>query len=256
MPWDWKRNQPYGVYKKILLPPEKLQEELHFLRPHLLLLRDHYYRKSKSPEQIAYEFFLLYYTQRNKGKRLFNTKNPPLEKMDQSLVFLNAVRLFRIPDTIRLTLIHWLSHKWKIQLLDYNPSSYEMLKFQANGVRIVTIDWEHALSGKYVFGIRDAFEHFLHDLEHCYNFYHNYEWYQSQKEVFNKLLEFYPEIEWIIQREPDFQAKWDYLISDMNSHPQHLKEYTKAIFFELLNKKKDIIPKNVREKIENLLQTF
>lgn len=251
MPWDWNKNQPYGIFKKILLTKEELVQEKENLKLKLLELQNKYQEQSLSSPEIAFEFFWIYYSYRNR-KNLFNTSKKVKVSVEDPIQFLEKIRFRKIPDTIRITLLNWLLKKWNIKLLDYNPTSYEMLEFQSKGIRIVTIDFDSALNCQFVFEIRDAFEHFLHDLEHCYNFYNKEELYFKQIEFFKYLLNFYPEVEILLNIDLDFKRKWDYLISDMNSHPEHLKQYTKAIFYEVYKKNLNI-KDNVIKKMEQLL---
>jgi hypothetical protein len=233
MPWDLNKNQPYGVFKKLLLPPQQLKEEALYLKSNLVLLYNDFKMSLKNDIQIAWEFFFLFYSNRNKNK-LFNTKSIKINYKESLLDFLQNIRLYRIPDSIRLTFINWIKKQWNIKLLDYSPTAREMLEFQSKGIRIITIDWNCALEGRLVTGNRDAFEHFLHDLEHCYKFFNDEVQYKKQVQYFAFLKQFYPEIENLLINFPDFKEKWNYLISDMNTHEEHLKHYTRAIFYELL----------------------
>lgn len=255
MPWNWDTNQPYGAYKKILIPQQKLKEEIEILKPSLLELKKKYQSRQIKEEEVAFEFFWFYYSHRNK-ENLFNTKQKLIPTKENILEFLKIIRFRNIPDTIRIVLLNWFSKKWKILLLDYNPTPYEMLSYQSNGIRIVTIDWECAIKGEFVFGIRDAFEHFLHDFEHCYNFYREEYLYSEQSSFFRKLLSFYPEIEIFFKVSIAFKKKWEYLISDMNSHPEHLKQYTKAILYEFFDNYENQLLPSITEKIKTILETL
>ncbi|MFN3604080.1 MAG: hypothetical protein ACK4UJ_05155 [Leptonema sp. (in: bacteria)] len=255
MPWNWQTNQPYGKYKKLLISKEELQEELLILKPFLQELKEKYQKRFSSDQQVALNFFWIYYSYRNNKNKLFNSKIIKKVSIEEPIQFLKSVRFFRIPDSIRITLLNWFLEKWKIQLLEYNPDSYEMLVFLSKGYRIVTIDWECALNGEFVFGVRDAFEHFLHDLDHCYNFYKEDHLCFEQKKFFQTLLNFYPDVDFFIQKDLQFQKQWEYLISDMNSHPEHLKQYTKAIFYDFFNRYKNH-NLTVSVRLKKLLETL
>jgi hypothetical protein len=252
MPWDFNTNKPYGVFKKILLSPEELKKEAELLKPKLKDLFKKFRESSLPEHKIAWDFFSIYYTNRN-AKKLYNTKAQKIDYNQDLINFLKSVRFYRVPDSIRITFINWMENRWKIVLLDYNPTAYEMLNYQANGIRIVTIDWEAAIEGIFVFGIRDAFEHFLHDLEHSYNFFADSVEYEKQTKFFEYLKNFYPEIEDLLKINPDFVQKWEYLVSDMNTHHQHLKHYTKAFLYELIKEINKLNYKNnYYNKIINL----
>ncbi len=233
MPWNWETNQPYGAYKKLLIPKEKLKEESLLLKPVLLELKEKYQNQKLKEVEIAFEFFWNYYSLRNK-KHLFNIKQNKISYQKNIFELLENIRFRNVPDSIRITFLNWSKNQWNIKLLDYSPTPYELLIFQSKGIRIVTIDWECALKGEFVFGIRDAFEHILHDLEHCYNFYREDYIHSEQTRIFGLLLQTYPEIQIFLNKNIVFRKKWEYLISDMNSYPEHLRQYAKAIFYEFL----------------------
>ncbi|GIX42613.1 MAG: hypothetical protein KatS3mg129_2346 [Leptospiraceae bacterium] len=254
MPWDLEKNQPYGVFKKILIEPELLKTEAKKLKPELILLYKNYISKKYPDNLIGWNFFYIYYYNRNQNK-LFNSNLKKIDFNSDLITFLKQIHFYKLPDTIRQTFIYWLENKWNIRLLNYNPTSYEMLDFQSKGIRIITIDWNSAIKGKLVEGNRDAWEHFLHDLEHCYKFFSDPFQYRKQIKFFIYLKEFYPEIEVFLKIDNQFKIKWEYLISDMNSHIEHLKHYTRAIFYEFFKKYPlDIIKENNKNKILLLLK--
>jgi polysaccharide pyruvyl transferase WcaK-like protein len=77
--------------------------------------------------------------------------------------------------------------------------------------------------------------------------------YEKQTKFFEYLKNFYPEIEDLLKINPDFVQKWEYLVSDMNTHHQHLKHYTKAFLYELIKEINKLNYKNnYYNKIINL----
>jgi len=79
----------------------------------------------------------------------------------------------------------------------------------------------------------DAFEFFLHDLEHAYKFFHSPALYAGQRAFFRALDAaltrgaFLPYLD-----EAVFAGKFRYLMSDMNTHPEHSRQYLRAILIE------------------------
>lgn len=246
MPWHIESKQPYGVYKALLIPLETLKQETEEIKDELLNLKFLYEKQAIPSQEIAFRFFWLYLNKRTKHP--LNCNKNVLTLLPNRIEFLQHVRFRNLPDSIRITFLNWFMGKWNPVLLDYNPTSYQMLEWQAKGIRIISIDWNSALNALLVFNVRDAFEHFLHDIEHAYNFYRDD--YEPKKQIlfYSYLLKFYPEIEMILNLDESFKEQWDYLISDMNSHPEHLKEYTKAIFYEFFKRNQEVLKNQINIK--------
>lgn len=127
----------------------------------------------------------------------------------------------------------WLRGAWPIVLREDIPGPREVLHMQARGVRPVTVltAWPRLL--KPVLNKSDAFAFFLHDLEHAYKFFHSAELHAAQSAFFSVL-------EGAIDRgvfapyfdDAGFVAKFHYLMSDMNTHPEHSRQYLRAILVE------------------------
>lgn len=109
-----------------------------------------------------------------------------------------------------------------IQLIPGEPSSKEMLESLKNGIRIITLkilpeEWQPPF-GKHGCPV----EFILHDLQHTCRFLEDDHLKQLQigwshglwKITQTNLLEPF-------QSDPEFKTRWDYLISDMGSHPFH-----------------------------------
>jgi hypothetical protein len=79
----------------------------------------------------------------------------------------------------------------------------------------------------------DAYAFFLHDLEHAYKFFHSRGLYHGQCAFFAALLRALDSGVFASYFEdPLFVGKFHYLMSDMNTHPQHSRQYLRAILIE------------------------
>jgi hypothetical protein len=71
----------------------------------------------------------------------------------------------------------------------------------------------------------NAFDFMIHDLEHLYNFLHDPSMQKTQVGFFRWLAQLAQEIE----LPKHSHEKWQYLISDMNTHPLHSLAYLRAM---------------------------
>ncbi|MBM9547540.1 hypothetical protein JWG40_10975 [Leptospira sp. 201903074] len=218
----------YGSFKKICIPEIELKKESETIAPNLRLLKLDWEAGRISDSQLTFQIVLLYLERRVK-RHPFLRMGRPLPNRNESKEFLEVVRFYGMPDTVRFALWKWHIGEWDIRLIDYNPSSLEMLESQSQGYRYSTISWEDAINGSLVEGKRDAFEHLLHDLAHAYMFFREDYDYEGQKQFFQKMWSDYPKYESVLDADPIFRTKFDYCISDMNSHPAHLSAYWNAI---------------------------
>lgn len=218
----------YGSFKKICIPELELIKEAEVIAPNLNLLKLDWEAGHISSSQLAFQIVLLYLERRVK-RHPFLRMGRALPNRSESKEFLEVVRFYGMPDTVRYALWKWHIGEWDIRLISYNPSSLEMLESQSHGYRYSTISWDDAINGSLVEGKRDAFEHLLHDLAHAYMFFREDYDFEGQKQFFQNMWSDYPKYESVLEIDPIFRTKFDYCISDMNSHPAHLSAYWNAI---------------------------
>ncbi|EMY59872.1 hypothetical protein [Leptospira terpstrae] len=218
----------YGSFKKICIPEFELRKEADVIATNLNLLKLDWEVGRISSSQLAFQIVLLYLERRVK-RHPFLRMGRALPNRSESKEFLEVVRFYGMPDTVRYALWKWHIGEWDIRLINYNPSSLEMLESQSHGYRYSTISWDDAINGSLVEGKRDAFEHLLHDLAHAYMFFREDYDFEGQKQFFQNMWSDYPKYESVLETDPIFRTKFDYCISDMNSHPAHLSAYWNAI---------------------------
>ena len=135
--------------------------------------------------------------------------------------------------SVAVALQRWLHDEWTLQLRENVPRPAEVLHAQALGFRPVTVICAFPRMFEPVLTKPDAFAFFLHDLEHAYKFFHSAPLHAAQQRFFARLqaavrdglLERY-------RADGAFAAKLDYLMSDMNTHPQHSRQYLRAILID------------------------
>ena len=134
---------------------------------------------------------------------------------------------------VPVALGQWLRGAWPLVLREDIPSPREVLRMQARGARPVTVLTGYPRLLRPVLNKSDAFAFFLHDLEHAYKFFHAPELHAAQRAFFTVL-------DGAIDRgvytphfdDAEFVGKFHYLMSDMNTHPEHSRQYLRAILVE------------------------
>lgn len=143
--------------------------------------------------------------------------------------FFSQYRLYRFSFACQMLMKSWFNDNLKLSVEFSIPPALELLKQQANGKRIIWLpsspnDFLHYHENK------DPLEFVQHDLEHAHNFFHKYpyiEQVQFYRELHQDMLAGRYEAK--IAAHPSFKADLEYLMSDMNSHPEHLRATLKAI---------------------------
>lgn len=151
--------------------------------------------------------------------------------------FLSSVKIKAIPEKVFWSL-HFLSKNKNLFLISTNtPSPYDLLKIQARGQRVITFEENFLLWNQLIYEHRDVLSFWLHDLVHAAEFFHD----DDQK---NHQIFFYRWIE-VLSADSSLEhflrnflnsesnrTRFEYLISDMNSHPLHLIKTFRAILDE------------------------
>lgn len=134
---------------------------------------------------------------------------------------------------VPVALVQWLRGAWPLILREDVPSPLDILRWQARGARAVTVLTAWPRLRKPVLNKPDAFAFFLHDLEHAYKFFHSPALHAGQRVFFAGLEAAYdsgalaPYFD-----DAGFVTKFYYLMSDMNTHPEHSRQYLRAILVE------------------------
>ncbi len=139
-----------------------------------------------------------------------------------------------IPN-VPLAFSAWLRGEWPLALTLRIPSPEDVLSMQVAGTRPVTVVADYARATRPVLAKANGFAFLVHDLEHAYKFFHDPRLHRGQRRFFQLLLEavergvFEP-----YRREPIFADRFDYLMSDMNTHVVHSLRFLGAVLIECL----------------------
>lgn len=151
----------------------------------------------------------------------------------QLLDWLERYQFRGVISNVPTALVQWLRDNWPLIVREDVPKPLEVLRMQARGYRAVTILTEYPRLREPVLNKPDAFAFFVHDLEHAYKFFHSPPLRAGQCAFFTALEDafdrgvFAPYF-----NDAEFVARFHYLMSDMNTHPAHSRQYLRAILVE------------------------
>jgi hypothetical protein len=134
---------------------------------------------------------------------------------------------------VPVALAQWLRGAWPLVLREDIPPPLEVLRMQASGARAVTALTAYPRLRAPVLHKADAYAFFVHDLEHAHKFFFSPELHAGQRAFFARLETafghgvFAPYLD-----DTDFVGRLHYLMSDMNTHPEHSRQYLRAILVE------------------------
>ncbi len=163
-----------------------------------------------------------------------------LDVREYLLGYFERYQFFGVIGNVPTALAAWLRMDWPLTLCEHIPTSNEVLKMQVAGTRPVTVisSWPRML--KPVLSKPNAFAFMIHDLEHAWKFFHNPDMYRQQREFFSVLLVAHANgVFDAYLKDTIFSAKFDYLVSDMNTHTMHAAQFLRAILVEFHLRRED-----------------
>ena len=162
----------------------------------------------------------------------------------ESTVEMFAVHSFRsVPLAVNRTLVAWAEGRLKLILLAKVPGALELLELQAQGLRVVTCEFNPELIYRTGVHGRDPLGFVLHDLIHADHFFRDPKLFNLQREFYSETLIKMRSGEFnkYLMADPLFKNEFDYVIGDMNSHPEHLRSTLNHIF---MNAQRRLSPAN------------
>lgn len=189
-----------------------------------------------SDAQMAVNYFVFKYATHRQEKLLLrylesNSAEAALFKFQFKKIKLKAIDC----------LIKWYAGEWNLILADKIFTPMEVLGFQADGIRPVTMLF-HREDEQGVLHRKSPLDFLVHDLEHGYMFFHDRDLMNMQKKFFQRMQQSLARGDWNIYLEnKDFLDKFNYVISDMNTHEEHYRAFLASM-----------IPENEGHKITSL----
>lgn len=220
-------------FKAYLIPHHQLKEEAVRLTPHLQELpQDWALNPARAPE-LAFRLLTLFLESRAPG-RWWRRRQSRLAERPSLMefwelgphLFNQDFQIAHLPASLQTFLVQWQREKLPLLWLKQAPQPLDLLIEQTQGRRVLTFCFSRAQSGALVDGRRDSFEFMLHDLIHASLFFGDH--HQEQVAFFKAFLAW--QQRWFAKSDGDeiFQQELDYVMSDMNSVPQHMLASTQA----------------------------
>lgn len=196
-----------------------------------MTLNDHYQdwlQEKCSDEQMALAFFIHCHLKKYPNRKL--EAQLMQEDVDLKVVFKQFV-FKKVKSKALHALKAWVDGLWQFKLITKIISPYEVLRLQAQGIRPVTMKIQDELSP--ILHKEDSLEFFLHDLEHGYMFFFDKELKIMQLDFFRKVEQSIAENWWSdYLGDKEFEERFHYLISDMNTHQEHYRAYLNSLVKE------------------------
>lgn len=173
-------------------------------------------------EYIKY-YFILFHCLKYKNYKLLGSIN------EQNLASfdLTKFQFKKVKGKALIALNKWVRGEWEFVALDYIPTPYEVLEYQARGIRPVTLFVQEKFEA--ILNREDCLEFFLHDLEHGHMFFFDNNLKEMQIRFFKNVLDTLGSGLWReYLKDENFKKNFYYLISDMNTHEEHYKQFLKA----------------------------
>lgn len=154
--------------------------------------------------------------------------------------FIYTSRLKLVSEKVTQALLGWKFQNWDLVLYDRILCPEEVLTLQTLGRRCVTVFWDRDPLSE-ITETKNSFEFTIHDLEHAERFFNSSEGFKGQVDFYKRLKQNWNKNKWKVMYEsdPEFKKDFNYLMSDMNTHPEHQSQYLKAIVTKCLKRKMD-----------------
>ncbi len=174
--------------------------------------------------EMAVFFFLYFYEKKYPNIKLRKS----LESGEDFKLSLDRFVFKKIKFKAIVALKKWRDGEWAFKLEPRILLPKEILYYQAQGIRPVTLKIQDTFEP--ILHKDDCLEFFVHDLEHGYMFFHDDELKKMQLKFFKGIYENIDLRVWAkYSHDKRFQYRFNYLISDMNTHLEHYKSYLYAM---------------------------
>lgn len=191
--------------------------------------------KELSDAQMALTYFVNRFAIDNDDRRLQKLINETSYEQ-----ILTNYQFKKVKGKAIVCLKKWVSGEWRLTLSEKIFTPYEVLAYQAKGIRPVTMKFHD--TSLPIMHRRNSLDFFIHDLEHGYMFFNDKELMKMQRNFFRRIESSLATGIWQEKlKDKLFKEKFYYMISDMNSHQEHYKAYLRAM-----------LPHNEFEKFEFL----
>lgn len=149
------------------------------------------------------------------------------------IAYLDRYQFHSVTYEVGAALCAWLRGEWKLVLIARVPKPSEVLKMQIAGSRPVSAICDVRRMFDPILEKRDAFVFLQHDLEHAFHFFSDPQLHRLQRRLFILFAAVIADGQFrSVSRDRVFRERFNYLISDMNTHPLHSLHYLRAVLVE------------------------
>lgn len=158
-----------------------------------------------------------------------NKIDPEINLID----FINQVRIKAFPETCLRGLFSLSAGIYPLIITEKIPTPHELLKIQITGQRVISINEDFESWPDTLYAGRDYLGFLMHDLIHADHFFHKPEYRNAQLGFFIFIENLLSDDSLVcLQMSEKFNAGFEYIISDMNSHPVHLFQTFKSLVYQ------------------------
>ncbi len=146
--------------------------------------------------------------------------------------FINIVKIKALPEACNRSLCFMANRHYPLIITEKIPTPHELLQIQIAGKRIISINENFSTWPNALYSGRDFLGFVLHDLIHADHFFYKPEHRDGQLGFFRFIENILSDqsLNALLQSET-FKIGFEYIISDMNSHPVHLFQTLKTLLF-------------------------
>jgi hypothetical protein len=148
---------------------------------------------------------------------------------------LNGHRIKALPESCFRSLCYMTSGRYPLRLTSGVVSPFDLLQIQLRGERIVSIDEDFSQWPSREYSGRDYLGFVLHDLIHADHFFFEPQHRDGQLGFYKFVNSFISSsrLQALLEGS-EFRTGFEYIISDMNSHPLHLFQTLHSLLFKTL----------------------
>lgn len=149
--------------------------------------------------------------------------------------FLNSYRVKALPETCFRSLCFIVDDHYPLDLVSGEVAPLELLKIQISGRRVVALNERVEEWAGSLYAGRDYLGFILHDLIHADHFFSSSVYRAGQLGFYKFALEIFglASVQSLLV-DSKFKEGFEYIISDMNSHPLHLFQTLHSLLFSVL----------------------
>lgn len=150
--------------------------------------------------------------------------------------FLSSVRIKALPESVFRSLYALSTGEYPLILRRDVPEPEEILAMQIGGQRVLSYNEDHELWPETLYNHRDFLGFVIHDLIHADHFFRLRAHRDGQLGFYRFVSSIFTSapLQQLLRTNEKFKVGFEYIVSDMNSHPVHLFQTFHSLLFSSL----------------------